>query len=400
MRSRCSPNGWGASVADISIKYYVVTGGRGYWRPSKKLRDLGFMDVTCGVDSPGAWEIAIRCNRRVAAALNGEEPAPNCAALATREQAEVARAYPSGSVGAAFQRYIRTDEWAKKGLGTRNKVWWRAWYRIREMWGDVAPDSITFEQMSAWRSALEKQKSLDTAHKTIKIWRALWPVMKAMKIARGDDPSLAVVNNAPRPRNERWNEGEAVRLAKCAWREGYKGLACIIAVAWDSTFSPVDVRTLRRRQMKQSRRGVYFDRTLEGRQKTGRAAVGTVSKRTQALVALYLVDRQIELHDQAFLFYTKSGTHYREDMLAHDFAKVRAMVFPGDRRRLADMRRSGAVEVIAGDAKPGTLSAKMANSIETSNTLHKTYSPVDLASVRLADEARKRGRRRIRDENA
>lgn len=205
------------------------------------------------------------------------------------------------------------------------------------MWGDVAPDSITFEQMSWWRSALEDQKGLDTAHKTIKVWRALWPVMKAMKIARGEDPSLAIVNNAPRPRHERWSEGEAVRLVKCAWRGGYKGLACIIAVAWDSTFSPVDVRTLRRRQMKQWHREVFFDRTIEGRQKTGRAAIGTVCKRTQALVTLYLADRKIELHDEAFLFCTKSGNHYREDMLAHDFAKVRALVFPGDRRRLADM---------------------------------------------------------------
>jgi hypothetical protein len=81
--------------------------------------------------------------------------------------------------------------------------------------------------------------------------------------------------------------------------------------------------------------------------------------------------------------------------LAHDFAAVRELVFPGDRRRLMDMRRSG----VAGEAEPGTLSAKMANSIESSNVLHKTYSPVDLASVRSADAARLRGRRRMRDEN-
>ena len=31
---------------------------------------------------------------------------------------------------------------------------------------------------------------------------------------------------------------------KSAWRHGYHGLACIIAVAWDTQFSPVDVRTL------------------------------------------------------------------------------------------------------------------------------------------------------------
>lgn len=117
MRTRFSKNGWGASVADISIPYYVVIGGRGYWRPSKKLRKLGFNDITCGIDGPDAWAMAISWNRRVAAALNGEEPAPNCAVASKREQAEAGRSYPGGSVGMAFQRYIRTDEWKKKKPG-------------------------------------------------------------------------------------------------------------------------------------------------------------------------------------------------------------------------------------------------------------------------------------------
>ena len=387
-------------MADVSIQYYVVVKGRGYWRPSKKLRALGFQDITCGPDGPAAWEIAISWNRRVNAALNGQQSSPDCDVAQTREQAEAARFYPVGSVGNAFQRFILTEEWRVKADSTRNKIWWPAWYRIRAMWGDVAPDSITFEQISAWRAELKKKKGLDIAHKTIKIWRALWKIMRGMKLAHGEDPSVAVLNHAPKPRHQRWSEGEAVRLVKRAWREGFGGLACVIAVAWDSTFSPVDVRTLRRRQMKSSRRGIYFDRTVEGRQKTGRAAVGTVCKRTQALVDLYLADRKVELHDEAFLFCTKSGAHYREDTLAHDFAEVRALEFPGDRRRLSDMRRSGAVEVIAGDAQPGTLSAKMANSIERANFLHKTYAPVDLASVRSADEARARGRRRIREEGS
>ena len=221
--------------------------------------------------------------------------------------------------------------------------------------------------------------------------------MRAMKIAHGEDPSSAVINNAPQPRADRWSAGEAVRLAKGAWRLGFKGLACTIAVAWDSTFSPVDVRTLRQRHLKYSRGRLIFDRSVEGRKKTGRAAIGTVCERTQALVTLYLAERKVEPDDEAFLFCTRSGSPYRAEVLCHDFAAVRALVFPGDKRRLADMRRSGAAEAIAGDAKPGTLSAKLANSIESSNTLHKTYAPVDLASVRLADEARMRGRRRLRD---
>jgi hypothetical protein len=387
-------------MASVRIDYYAVIGGRGYWRPSRKLKKLGFSDVPCGEDGLGAWTIAARWNQRVEAALRGDADDTSALSAQTKEQAEIARRYPTGSVGSAFQKYIVTDEWKKKAEGTRQKIWWPCWFRIRDLWGDVAPDSITFEQVSAWRTALVKTKGLDAAHKTFKIWRALWKVMRAMKIAHGEDPALAVTNNAPQPRSARWSEGEAVRLVKGAWRAGYRGVACVIAVAWDSTFSPVDVRTLRRRHMKNSGRHLIFDRTIDGRQKTGRAAIGTVCTRTEALVSLYLSQRQVELHDDAFIFCTRSGTPYRAEVLAHDFAHVRAMVFPGDRRRLSDMRRSGAVEAIAGAAQPGTLSAKMANSIEASNFLHRTYAPVDVATVRLADEARLRGRRRMRDEKS
>jgi hypothetical protein len=67
-------------------------------------------------------------------------------------------------------------------------------------------------------------------------------------------------------------------------------------------------------------------------------------------------------------------------------------------RQLADFRRSGTVEALAGDIQPEKLSAKMANSLSQSNRLHKTYAPVQLASVRDADAARKRGGVALREQ--
>jgi hypothetical protein len=99
------------------------------------------------------------------------------------------------------------------------------------------------------------------------------------------------------------------------------------------------------------------------------------------------------------LFRTRTGSAYGREPLAHDFADVRALAFPHDNRRLMDMRRSGVVEAVAGDAGPIGLSAKLANSIGRSNTLHKTYAPVDIEAVRNTDAARLKGRRRMRGEN-
>jgi len=75
---------------------------------------------------------------------------------------------------------------------------------------------------------------------------------------------------------------------KAAWRHGYHGLVCIVAVAWDTQFSPVDVRTLAARHRAVVGGRLVFDRQADGRTKTGRAAIGTVSQRTERLVTEYL----------------------------------------------------------------------------------------------------------------
>ena len=159
------------------------------------------------------------------------------------------------------------------------------------------------------------------------------------------------------------------------------------------------MRTLANRHRIEIDGHLLFDRQSDGRTKTGRAAIGTVSRRTERLVATYLAELGTALLPDAILFRTRSGAAYAEASLAHDFAAVRALAFPGDKRRLMDMRRSGTVEAIAGGAQGVALAAKMANSIDHSNVLHKTYAPVDLEAVRNADDARLKGRRKMRTTN-
>jgi len=386
-------------MGKIKIPYYTMIAGRGYWRPTRKMRSLGFQIVRCGADGPQAWAVAAEWNKRWQAVRKGNSPPLIDVSRLSAGDAEATRRYPPGSVGAAFQVYIRTPEWTARAYSARTKVWWPAWFRIRDMWGDVAPDTITFEMMSKWRAALEKKHGRGVAHKTFRVWRTFWKIMLGMKVARTADPSMGIRNRSPAPRWQRWSEGEVVRLVKTAWRRGYHGMACIIAVAWDTQFSPVDVRTLAQRHRALHANHLVFDRQVEGRTKTGRAAIGTVSARTERLVIAYLDKLGIDLHPDAVLFRNRSGNPYRADTLSDDFADVRELTFPGDKRRLMDMRRSGVVEAIAGDAGPLGLSAKLANSIERSNTLHKTYAPVDIEAVLNADAARLKGRRKMRAEN-
>lgn len=391
-----------AAMGTRKIRYLVTAKcGRAYWRPTEAMKKLGFKDQKLGPDGPKAWELAEEWNARWDKVRRGESPAPITATKTlTREEAEAARVYPVGSVGEAWQRWIKTPTWAKKPLSTRQKEWWPAWYRIRDMWGDVDPKTITFDMMSAWRDdpdhGLEAVHGRYVAHKTFKIWRSFWRVMTAMRYTAGRaDPSQGIANPAPGPRDQSFNEGEIVRRVKDAWRKGYKGLACVIAVAWDTSFSPGDVRLLTagHRRLREKDGRLYFDRTKTGRTKTGKAAIGTLSKRTQRLVEAYIESLPVELSDSAFIFRTRSGLPYRDDTLADDFAAMRP---EGDKRQLRDVRRSGSMETVAGGATPSQTAAKLANSFQSANAIHKTYSPVDMAAVEAADDARMIGRQRIR----
>jgi hypothetical protein len=142
--------------------------------------------------------------------------------------------YPPRSLGEAFRRYRRTDEWSRKAPTTRDD-WWRGWKRIKPIFGDVDPRTVRLDDISTWRAMIEDKVSLREAHRSLKIWRALWKVTAALGYCvRDADPSLGVRNSAAKGRTEKWLEGEVARLAKRAWRMKYYGLAAVICVAWDT----------------------------------------------------------------------------------------------------------------------------------------------------------------------
>lgn len=369
-------------MGQVKIPYYTVKKGRGYFEPVGKIKAMGFEARPLGPDGPNAWAEAMRLNDAYQRARRGETV-----------QVAQERIYPLNSVGWAWQRYRRTDAWRAKAEATRRKDWDWSWKFLEPIFGDVLPSTIQIEEMEAVRAGLLKDRGKHTAHRVIKVWRALWKVMAAMKLCdKTADPSLMIRNSAPKGRKETWSEGEIVRLAKRAWREGYRGLAALLAVAWDTQFAPVDCRLLTPSQRLRDARGDFFDTS---RGKTGKAVIGTLSRRTARVLDAYIANLGFDLHDGALIFRNRSGQKYSADTLGDDFREIRSIVFPKDKRQLIDIRRSGAVELQAGEADPLLISAKMGNSLAQSRKLQETYLPKRAATVRLADEARKRGRKAL-----
>jgi hypothetical protein len=386
-------------MTNIKIRHYVVKrSGKGFWQPTKKMKALGFHSVPCGMDGPDAWAIAEQWNIRWDRTRRGEAPSPAMAAAdnLSPERSEELTVYPQRSLGEAFHRYCRTPEFARKAPRTRED-WWRGWKRIKPIFGDCDPRTVTLETVSEWRQAIEETISLREAHRCLKIWRALWKVSAALGYCvRDADPSLGVRNNAAPGRSETWMEGEIARVAKRAWRMGYYGLAAVVATAWDTQLSPGDVRALRAFQMAKGALGEAF---FTQRGKTGVPVGGMLSVRSITVLAAYLEKLGVDLHGDAYIFRNRSGQPYTKDALGDDFRDVRTAEFgPLERRTIGhDFRRTGAVEAIAGDATPAALSHAMGNTLSASNTLFSTYCPVNRTSLDAVIAARRLGRRRIRE---
>ena len=402
-------------MGSVKIPYYVTrqawANSRrwGYWVPCRRrggrptlMAELGFTIVHCGEDGPLAWAIANRMNEQWQRARAGYLAGGAIA---------VEKIDLPGSVGEAYGRFRTTATWRQKKPRTQED-WQRGWKQIEPMFGDVDPRTISFEDLDGWYAFLLRKIGVREAHRALKIWRALWNnVITTMKRADGEryadgkDPSRGIRRKTPQPRNAFWFEGEAVRLVKRAWRMHKKGLAAALAVAWDTMLSPGDVRGLTLAQLTADGHGSLF--SVE-RAKTGRSAIGTLSRRTLRLLKAYIDSLGVELHRDAPIFRTagaaagpKGGRRwqpvpYTKDTMAEDFRLVRAALFPGDSRTLSDFRRSGAIEATAGEVDPAALAGKMANSIDSNRALQATYQPHTATLVRLADRARVAGRDRLR----
>jgi hypothetical protein len=203
----------------LDIPYTSVRNGRRFFEPRGRMLEHGFEPRALGADGEATRRAAWALVERWVAIRDGREPpAP---LVVSRETAPAARVYPRGSVGAAWQEWIRTEEWARLADSTRQKIWWPAWIkRIEPMFGDCAPDTIGMDELSEWRRTVEEVSGIDAAHKAMKVWRAFWRVMQALRYSQLSDPSAKVRNRQPAARSQRYAHGEAMQRAKAAWRLG------------------------------------------------------------------------------------------------------------------------------------------------------------------------------------
>lgn len=379
----------------VRLRYTVRKRGKLFWQPTLEMKALGFEPKALGDDGPDAQAEALKL-----------------AAAWDKARAEIDRVsnYPIGSFGAFWDRLRGSKRdpsnwWRKKSPRTRED-YERAWRHIDD-WRPSASSS-TLSHTLVNRITTELCEAFD-AHLAANLSaRERWRTVKALKILLNDavvrlrlgyeSPAANLVNAQPKGRVAIWLGFEIEDMAAGAAIAGFEGMSLAIETAWETMFSPVDVRTLRPCQIKRDASGWY---ATGRRAKTGAEFFAAISDGLAARLSSYIEAQDRAEVDDTPIFRQRDGLPYRnKDTFAGDFRNVRSFMFPGDTRQLLDIRRSANVEADAAGADKVTMGELLANGLADSRFLEETYTPPTVAKAREVAAQRVAGRAKLAGEVA
>lgn len=310
--------------------------------------------------------------------------------------------YPAGTLGAYFDRFTGrlsgdpTPRWKNMEPRTRED-YHRAWKHLEPRFARKGLKAIEVADCERLVEEIEAQFGPHERYRTVKTLRSLYAdAIPRLKLHGFEAPTKAIRNPQPRGRTAIWLGAEVAILINTAEAEGFSGMALAIKVAWDTLFSPVDVRTAPLASIKRDGSGSYIQRA---RTKTDKEAFGHLSTETAAAVDLYVNALGFELTPESPFIRQRNGHAYRtKDTFSADFRDVRNVAFPGDKRQFQDLRRSGNVEADAAGADKATMAAILANTMDTNKFLDDTYTPPTVAKAREVAVQRLAGRAKLAGE--
>lgn len=381
-------------------KYTVLVGGRLFWQPKPAMRRAGFQSLALGEDTPAN---RARAQKMVEAWEEFRDHKPRVTS------------YPPGTFGAFYDRFRRSPTFGRKDLRTRED-YARAWRYIDGWRPD--PESPTLSRTVITRIGTElcelfydhlhRTVSPNERHRTIKVLKILLTDMVVRLRLDYASPAANLTNPQPAGRWQIWLGAEIEDLVVTAAIGGFEAMSLAIEVAWETMFSPVDVRTLRPRQLKRDGQGWYFHRS---RTKTEAEAFGYISDPLADRLLAYIAGQARSEADDTPIFRTRpvsagpEGGRPREPIayrnrhvFAKDFRLVREIAFPGDRRQLLDIRRSANVEADAAGADKATMGELLANGLADNRFLDETYTPPTVAKAREVAALRLKGRVKLAGE--
>ena len=355
-----------AKVTNEISYYNVRRNGRGFWEPPKWAREMGIKGVACGKDGPDAWAKAEAQNERLEQA---------------RGQTDVSQSVLAepGSLAHWYFTWRTLDDFKIKSKATQDEFRTN-WNHIGPILGDKQIGEITADDLMLFHMRLDQEKSPRVRWGAVRQLRSI--LLSAQK--RGvihKAPELLIPNSAPPARTAIWYPQEIEALIEEALEQDRPGLALVIRVAFETALSPVDIRTLSLEMIAEDAEGAYIDRS---RSKTKADAEIPLSDALWADIKDYIKSLPFELVGEAPIFRKQSTLKKWEDSpdLSKCFRRVRNSIFPGDDRKLMDIRRTVSFMADLGGASPDERGHLLANTIGENVRLNKTYSPDNVIKAR------------------
>lgn len=373
------------------LQYTRRKRGNLFWEPTKAMRAKGFLPKPLGPESPDSVAEAKRLYaawQKVLAEGDRREPA-----------------YPPGTFGSFWEKLRGTKEqsspwWAAKKPRTRED-YERAWAYV-EAWAPKpgAPTlartviyDISTNLCEQFYAHLEETASVRERWRAIKGLKILLDQMVVRLRLGYASPAAKLVNPQPAGRSAFWLATEIEDLAAGSAILGFEGMSLAVDIAWETMFSPIDVWSLRPRQLKRDTTGWYIHRE---RSKTDKEAFAAVSDDLGDRLQAYLVAQGRAQLDVTPILRQRNGEAYRsKDTFGDDFRDVRAAIFPGDTRQFLDIRRSANLEADLAGADKADMAKILANAIDTSRFLDETYTPPTVAKAREVAGKRAQGRAKL-----
>lgn len=374
----------------MRLRYTVRKRGNLFWQPTPEMRELGFQPTPLGPDGPEAHAKALR----LAAAWD----------KAKAERGKITD-YPLGTFGAFWDRLRGSKQrpsawWTKKAVRTRED-YERAWTYIDAWRPDASRPTLSRTLIPSINTELCEQ-FYDHLARTASP-RERWRAIKGLKILLADavvrlrlgyaSPADKLVNPQPAGRSAIWLGFELDELAAVALLAGYEGMSFGIRIAWETMFSPIDVWTLRPRQLKRDVGGWYAHRE---RTKTDKEAFAAISDELATDLFDYLERQGRAEADETPILRQRDGNAYRsKDTFGDDFRDVRSIAYPGATRQFMDIRRSANVEADCAGADKKTMGELLANGLADNKFIDDTYTPPTVAKAREVAEKRIQGRAKL-----
>jgi site-specific recombinase XerD len=331
------------------------------------MRHAGFRSCPLGKDRAYAIAYVDKQNAEWDEIRRGLEPLP-------------VSIFATGTLGRLVEDLRKTSEYGDKAPATIDELEY-ALVSILKVFGPSRLKSITPTRCEKFYDALRAQGSLHRAAKIMKWFR--YVMNRARKLGLIElNPTEVVTIRQPKARQATWEEEQVYDAIKIAWRQRQYGTAAAIAIMYDTSLRPGDVRMLPPEAFSE-------DRVTLVTAKTGTHAELPLSSETAKLVTRYKAKLgAIPMPGQPLLR-TPRGRPFTKNSLAKKARDAMRRAGIPDEVQLRDLRRTASKERAEAGATAAELAASTTHSIARGSAILDVYNPPSYAMAKAAHDKRR-----------